>query len=99
VIGDTDGMLYLRNAADIKMTYEIKLIITTSDGTNDQVLTVPSVKIHTVCGPGSTKLTAPELHPQYKVPRTLPVLSIEGEFATSNPSCPVASYALTSGAD
>lgn len=98
LIGETDGMLYLRNAAEIKRTYDIRIKITTSDGTNDQDLYVPSVKIHAVCGPGSTTLSAPVLHPLYKIPKTLPVLSIEGEFATSNPSCPVTDYDLTSGA-
>lgn len=58
-IDSSTGIFTLENYASIKASYEVDIVVTTSDGTNDQVLTVPGVIVNKVCGLGSTTLTAP----------------------------------------
>jgi hypothetical protein len=89
----------LTNDASIKTTYEVEIDVLTTDGTNDVVDTITGITIHTVCGEESTTLTAPVLDFLTKAPNTLPVLSITGDFETSNPTCPVESFAILTGAE
>jgi hypothetical protein len=58
-IDSSTGIFTLENYASIKTTYEVDIVVTTTDGTNSQVITVPGVMINKVCGVGSTTLTAP----------------------------------------
>jgi hypothetical protein len=73
--------------------------VVTSDGINDHVQIIPGFVITTECGPESTTITAPSLNALTKEPNTLPVLSIEGQFASSNIDCPVTSHELVEGED
>lgn len=99
VMGANSGYLFLRNDADIKTDYEFTLHILTTDGTNDVELEIPGMKVSTVCGLSSTTITAPSLIPQYQVPGLTQVVSIEGEFISSNPTCPIVSHSLLQGSD
>jgi hypothetical protein len=58
-IDSSTGIFTLENYASIKTTYEVDIVVTTTDGINSQVITVPGVMINMVCGVGSTTLTAP----------------------------------------
>lgn len=58
-IDSSTGIFTLENYASIKTTYEVDIVVTTTDGINSQVITVPGVMINKVCGVGSTVLTAP----------------------------------------
>jgi hypothetical protein len=58
-IDSSTGIFTLENYASIKTTYEVDIVVTTTDGINSQVITVPGVMINKVCGVGSTTLTAP----------------------------------------
>ena len=80
------------NYASATQAYEVEIDITSSDGVNDDVVTLTGLTVGTVCGPGSTTLTAPELQPLYKVPNIDPLLSISGAFTGTNPTCPVVSH-------
>jgi hypothetical protein len=97
VVGQGSGGVFLRNDASIKTSYDFEIDIVTTDGTNDIAMTLSGLKIETVCGLGSTTLTAPNLIPQYQVPGILPVISIQGQFSSSNPTCPVLSHQLMQG--
>lgn len=50
------------------------------------------------CGDGSTTIGSPVLAPLYKIPNTAS-LDIGGVFTSSNPSCPIYQYTLSSGAN
>lgn len=96
VIGESSGLVYLRNDASVKADYEYTITITTSDGFNDDVLTSSALRLAPICGSGSTTIGSPVLEPLYKIPNT-ESLTIGGTFTSSNPSCPIYQYYLSSG--
>jgi hypothetical protein len=96
VIGESSGLMYLRNDASVTANYMYTIEVTTSDSYNDQVLTTGTVELSPICGVGSTTIGSPVLEPLYKIPNT-DALTIGGTFTTSNPSCPISSYYLSAG--
>lgn len=98
VIGESSGLVYVRNDASVKAEYEYTIDITTSDGVNDQVLTTSPLGLAADCGVASTTIGSPVLEPLYKIPNT-EALTIGGTFTSSNPSCPIYYYYLSAGED
>jgi hypothetical protein len=99
LVMETDGQLSLTNLASLKQNYLIDIDITTTDSVNDVYHVVHEVTVIAECGPDSTTITAPYLMDLDKAPRTLPTLTQEGTFTVSNPTCAVASLAITTGDD
>lgn len=97
-IGQVDGIFTLENDATIKTTYDVNIVITTTDGTNVQTLQVSDIAVEKICGLESTTLTAPTMNSLYQAPNLQPLLTIGGEFLTSNANCPVVQNELTTSA-
>jgi hypothetical protein len=57
------------------------------------------MSVDKICGLLSTTLTAPEMLHLYQAPNLVPLLTIPGEFTTSNPNCPVIENRLLTSAD
>jgi hypothetical protein len=91
------GIFTLDNDATIKTTYEVNILITTTDGYNPVELTVDQVMINKVCGPTSTTLTAPTPILAKQIPNYGTLLEVTDSFESANPNCPVTSYTLGSG--
>ena len=79
--------------------YEITLVITTTDSVNHDVKTIEGITIDTRCGLTSTILIPPVLEPLYRIPNLSPLLSLTGEFESTNQLCPIVDYALVGGED
>jgi hypothetical protein len=94
VIGETSGLMYLRNSASVKADYEYTITITTTDGINDDVVTTGTQPLTVGCGAGSTTIGSPVLEPRYKIPNS-PNMDIGGAFTSSNPSCPIYQYSIS----
>lgn len=96
-IDSSTGIFTIENQASIKATYEVDIIVTTTDGINDQVITVPGIVINKVCGANSATLTPPTDTSVKQIPNYENLLQDTGAFVSSNENCPVISNVLDSG--
>ena len=88
-IDESNGLFTLENEAAIKTTYVVDISILTSDGTNEQLLSVEGLRIKKICGLRSTTLIPPVMGHLDQAPNLAPPLSIYGVFETTNSNCPV----------
>jgi hypothetical protein len=58
-IDSATGIITFNSDAKVKTSFEVEIDVVTSDGVNQDVLTVTGIIIGTICGPDSTVLTAP----------------------------------------
>jgi hypothetical protein len=86
----------LTNKATAKTTYEIEIVVTTTDGVaaNERTVTVDGISISIVCGLASTTLTPPTMASLYQVPNLPKRLKIDATFLPTNELCPVQSHTL-----
>jgi hypothetical protein len=99
-IDSETGVFELMKESTNKAVYQVEIDIVTTDGINEDALTVSGVTIEIVCGPESTILTAPDLESLIGASVSTDPLIIEGSsFTLSNELCPVVSYELNSESD
>jgi hypothetical protein len=98
-IDSSTGVLTLSNQASTKQAYLIDIDVKTTDGVNDVHQVVTEVSVGSVCGIGSTTVTGMSPPTVEKAPRTVPTLTAEASFSSSNPSCPIESVSVHSAHD
>jgi hypothetical protein len=53
------GIFTFNTDATVKTSFEVEIDVVTTDGVNDDALTITGIIVSTICGPDSTVLTAP----------------------------------------
>jgi hypothetical protein len=53
------GIFTFNTDAAVKTSFEVEIDVVTTDGVNEDALTITGMIINSVCGPDSTVLTAP----------------------------------------
>jgi hypothetical protein len=92
------GEFYFDNYYDTKTTYTVDVTVETTDGYNSEFITIEGFQISSVCGPGSTTLTAPDttdIPDLYRITNYPEPLSATGVFTSSNSECEVVANTLT----
>lgn len=98
-IDSSTGVLTLSNQASKKQAYLIDIDVKTTDGVNDVHQVVTEVSVSSVCGFDSTTVTGTSLPTVEKAPRTVPTLTAEAQFSSSNPTCPIETVTVHSAHD